>query len=177
MIICYINKKQAYPAQSDIKITLQNPFIKDGDDKTMEVVFPMDIPENRDTTISTASSILMSLFFIVAPPKTTLSGKMITVLLTCVKDSTMRKVKKVLRFGYNITTRSSKLQDPIAKKFQKISILLQARPFSPPPFRTRRGRSALRPCGFSRFVRFIGRRTGGNVPTGSQLFYSLFEKL
>lgn len=48
MIICYINKKQAYPAQSDIKITLQNPFIKDGDDKTMEVVFPMDIPENRE---------------------------------------------------------------------------------------------------------------------------------
>lgn len=48
MIICYINKKVAFPAaQSDIKITLQNPFIKDGDEKTMEVVFPMDIPQNR----------------------------------------------------------------------------------------------------------------------------------
>ena len=33
-------------AQSDIKVTLQNPFIKDGDEKTMEVIFPMDIPQN-----------------------------------------------------------------------------------------------------------------------------------
>lgn len=47
MIICYINNKAAYPAaQSDIKITLQNPFIKDGDEKTMEVIFPLEIPEN-----------------------------------------------------------------------------------------------------------------------------------
>ena len=47
MIICYINKRVAYPAaQSDIKVTLQNPFIKDGEEKTMEVTFPMDIPEN-----------------------------------------------------------------------------------------------------------------------------------
>lgn len=47
MIICYINGQPAYPAtQSDIKITLQNPFIKDGDEKTMEVVFPMDIAQN-----------------------------------------------------------------------------------------------------------------------------------
>lgn len=49
MIICYINNKAAYPAvNSDIKITLLNPFIKDGDEKSMEVVFPMDIPENRE---------------------------------------------------------------------------------------------------------------------------------
>ena len=48
MITCYINKQVAYPAaQSDIKITLLNPFIKDGDEKSMEIVFPMDIPENR----------------------------------------------------------------------------------------------------------------------------------
>ena len=48
MITCYINKKIAYPSTlNDVKITLLNPFIKDGDEKTMEVVFPMDIPENR----------------------------------------------------------------------------------------------------------------------------------
>lgn len=47
MIICYINKRVAYPAaQSDIKVTLLNPFMKDGEEKTMEVMFPMDIPEN-----------------------------------------------------------------------------------------------------------------------------------
>lgn len=49
MIIAYINGKKAYPiTNSSIKITLQNPFIKDGDEKTMEVVFPLDIPENRE---------------------------------------------------------------------------------------------------------------------------------
>ena len=48
MICAYINGKIAYPiAESDLKIVLQNPFIKDGDEKTMEVVFPLDIPENR----------------------------------------------------------------------------------------------------------------------------------
>ena len=42
MICAYINGKIAYPvADSDIKITLQNPFIKDGEEKTMEVVFPL----------------------------------------------------------------------------------------------------------------------------------------
>ena len=47
MIVCYINGQMAIPAaQSDIKVTLQNPFIKDGDEKTMEVIFPMDIPQN-----------------------------------------------------------------------------------------------------------------------------------
>lgn len=49
MITCYINGKVTYPAaQSDIKITLLNPFIKDGDEKSMEVVFPMSIPENLE---------------------------------------------------------------------------------------------------------------------------------
>lgn len=48
MITCYINRQICYPAsQSNVKITLQNPFVKDGDEKTMEVVFPMSIPENR----------------------------------------------------------------------------------------------------------------------------------
>lgn len=48
MICAYINGKPAYPvANNNIKITLQNPFIKDGDEKTMEIVFPLDIPENR----------------------------------------------------------------------------------------------------------------------------------
>ena len=42
MIVAYINKKVAYPAvQSNIKIVLQNPFIKEGDEKTMEVSFPL----------------------------------------------------------------------------------------------------------------------------------------
>ena len=49
MICAYINGKIAFPvAESDIKITLQNPFIKDGDEKSMEVVFPLNIPENRE---------------------------------------------------------------------------------------------------------------------------------
>lgn len=49
MIVAYINKKVAYPAvQSNIKIVLQNPFIKEGDEKTMEVSFPLRIPENRE---------------------------------------------------------------------------------------------------------------------------------
>lgn len=49
MIIAYINGKKAYPSvHNDIKVTLLNPFIKDGDEKTMELVFPMAIPENRE---------------------------------------------------------------------------------------------------------------------------------
>ena len=49
MIIAYINGQVAYPSsQSDVKIDLQNPFIKDGDEKTMEIVFPLAIPENRE---------------------------------------------------------------------------------------------------------------------------------
>ncbi len=49
MICCFINGKVAYPsASNDIKVTLLNPFVKDGDEKTMEVIFPMDIAENRE---------------------------------------------------------------------------------------------------------------------------------
>ena len=49
MICAYINGKIAYPvADSGVKIVLQNPFIKDGEEKSMEVVFPLSVPENRD---------------------------------------------------------------------------------------------------------------------------------
>lgn len=48
MIIAYINGKVAYPTtSSSVKIKLDNPFIKDGEEKSMEIVFPMDLPENR----------------------------------------------------------------------------------------------------------------------------------
>lgn len=48
MIIAYINGKPAYPSTSnDIKIKMENPYIKDGEEKTMEIVFPMDIPANK----------------------------------------------------------------------------------------------------------------------------------
>ncbi len=47
-ITCYINGKVAYPAiKSAIKLTKENPFLHDKDSKTMDVEFPMDIPENR----------------------------------------------------------------------------------------------------------------------------------
>ena len=47
MIKCYINGMVAYPKiQGQIKVTIHNPFIKDDDEKTMEIVFPMSIPEN-----------------------------------------------------------------------------------------------------------------------------------
>ena len=61
MIVCYINNQPAYPAaQSDIKVTLQNPFIKDGDEKTMEVIFPMEIPQNAEDP-DTGGKIILAL--------------------------------------------------------------------------------------------------------------------
>lgn len=49
MIKCYINGKVAYPTiQGQIKVSLHNPFIKDDDEKTMEITFPISVPENRD---------------------------------------------------------------------------------------------------------------------------------
>jgi len=50
---------------------------------------------------------------------------MITALRLALNRSPFSKVKKVLRFGYNITTTLSELQDPKAKKSQEISNLLQ----------------------------------------------------
>lgn len=48
MIIAHINGRTAYPATTgSIRITLDNPFVKDSEERTMEVVFPMDIQENR----------------------------------------------------------------------------------------------------------------------------------
>lgn len=48
MIVAYINKHICYPStQENIKIVLDNPFVKDGDEKSMEVVFPLSVPENR----------------------------------------------------------------------------------------------------------------------------------
>ena len=48
MIIALINGKKAIPStSSDIKIVLDNPYIKKAEEKTMEIVFPLDIPENK----------------------------------------------------------------------------------------------------------------------------------
>ena len=48
MIVAYINKHICYPStQENIKIVLDNPFVKDVDEKSMEVVFPLSVPENR----------------------------------------------------------------------------------------------------------------------------------
>lgn len=47
MITCTIDGKHAYPSGEDsIKITKENPFLKDRDAWTMEISFPMDILEN-----------------------------------------------------------------------------------------------------------------------------------
>jgi hypothetical protein len=63
----------------------------------------------------------MSLFFIVAPPNTYPFGWNDDFGAALLPGRGLRKVKKVLRFGYNITATSQKKQDPNAKKFQKIS--------------------------------------------------------
>ena len=48
MIYCLIDGMKAYPSTgSNIKLTLENPFIKSSGDHTMQVSFPLDIPENR----------------------------------------------------------------------------------------------------------------------------------
>lgn len=47
MIQCYINNTPGYPdIQSEIKVTKENPFVANGDSFTMDVNFPMSIPEN-----------------------------------------------------------------------------------------------------------------------------------
>lgn len=47
MITCTIDGKHAYPSGEDsIKLTKENPFLKDRDAWTMEITFPMDILEN-----------------------------------------------------------------------------------------------------------------------------------
>lgn len=48
MIYCTIDGKEAYPATSEnIKVTLENQYIKDSGSYTYDVSFPLDIPENR----------------------------------------------------------------------------------------------------------------------------------
>lgn len=48
MIYCTIGGRMAYPASGvKIKLSLQNPFIKDEGDHTYEITFPLDIVENR----------------------------------------------------------------------------------------------------------------------------------
>lgn len=48
MIECYINGHQAIPLlNSNLKVTRENPFIKEGGNYTMDITFPMDILENR----------------------------------------------------------------------------------------------------------------------------------
>lgn len=48
MIKCFINGMVTYPTiQEQIKVIIHNPFIKDDDEKTMEIIFPISIPENR----------------------------------------------------------------------------------------------------------------------------------
>ncbi|MCR4602477.1 MAG: hypothetical protein K5683_02940 [Prevotella sp.] len=49
MTYALINGEKAYPSLSgSIKLVLDNPNIKDSEEKTMEMVFPMSIPENRE---------------------------------------------------------------------------------------------------------------------------------
>ena len=49
MIQCTIEGKYAYPASGvKIKLSLQNPFIKNSGDHTYEITFPLDIMENLD---------------------------------------------------------------------------------------------------------------------------------
>jgi hypothetical protein len=63
----------------------------------------------------------MSLFFIVAPPNTYPFGRNDGFGVGPLRSRSLRKVKKVLRFGYNITATPQKKQVPNVKKFQKIS--------------------------------------------------------
>lgn len=47
MIKCIINGTEGFPSvQSEIKLTKENPYITNGDSFTMDINFPMDIPEN-----------------------------------------------------------------------------------------------------------------------------------
>ena len=47
LLECTINGQRAFPSiQNSIKITLENAYLKDRDEWTMEIVFPMNIHEN-----------------------------------------------------------------------------------------------------------------------------------
>ena len=48
MIYCTINGKTVYPESgTSIKITLENPYLKEEGSHTYEISFPLSIPENR----------------------------------------------------------------------------------------------------------------------------------
>lgn len=47
MITAIVNNRVCFPSiSSEITVTYENPYIKEGDSRTMEIVFPLDIPEN-----------------------------------------------------------------------------------------------------------------------------------
>lgn len=47
MITATVNNKVCYPSASgEITVNFENPYIKEGDSRTMEISFPLDIPEN-----------------------------------------------------------------------------------------------------------------------------------
>lgn len=49
MIQCHINGKIGYPdIKSEVKITKSNPYLKNGGSYTMDINFPMSIPENAE---------------------------------------------------------------------------------------------------------------------------------
>lgn len=49
MIKCIINGREGFPSlQSEIKLTKENPYVTKGDSFTMDINFPMDIPENAE---------------------------------------------------------------------------------------------------------------------------------
>lgn len=48
MIKCYINGQKAIPLlTNNLKVTRENPFVKEGSEYTMDITFPMNILENR----------------------------------------------------------------------------------------------------------------------------------
>ncbi len=47
MIRCYVNNQVCFPdLKSEIKLTKENPYVKNSDSYTMDISFPMAIPEN-----------------------------------------------------------------------------------------------------------------------------------
>ena len=49
MIVCTLNGKMAYPSSSDkIKVTYENPFVKDSGSYTYDISFPMAVAKNRE---------------------------------------------------------------------------------------------------------------------------------
>ena len=48
MIVCTLDGKAGFPSSADkIKVTYENPFVKDSGSYTYDINFPMAIPGNR----------------------------------------------------------------------------------------------------------------------------------